>query len=247
VSLFVRLRREFSGLIDLLFPAACPLCGILLSGQRAASFCPSCLCGIHSVTSPRCPRCLLPYPVEEGTDHLCQSCLLDPPPFQGVSSVGLYEDTLREAVHRFKYQGKFILDRPLGGLLAEVLENVDPGFSPDLLVPVPLHPSRLRRRGYNQSLLLARVLGRRWKKPVPTRLLVRRRPTPSQLGLKAADRRRNLKGAFEVRSSVEGKKVLLIDDVMTTGATARECACTLLAAGAEEVRVAVLGRARLHG
>jgi ComF family protein len=247
VSLFERLCREISGLIDLFFPAACPLCGVLLPSERGEPFCPSCLVGIHPVPSPHCPRCLLPYPAEEGTDHLCQACLLEPPSFRAVRSVGLYEDSLRRAVHQFKYQGNFSLDRPLGLMLAADLEQADPDFSPELLVPVPLHVSRLRQRGYNQSLLLARVLGRRWKKPVPARLLVRIRPTLPQQGLKAAHRRRNLKGAFQVRLPLDGKKVLLVDDVMTTGATARECARTLLAAGAGEVAVAVLGRAKLHG
>jgi predicted amidophosphoribosyltransferase len=91
------------------------------------------------------------------------------------------------------------------------------------------------------------VLGRRWRIPVPGRLLLRLRPTPPQQGLKAVQRRLNLKGAFGMRSALAGQKVLLIDDVMTTGATARECSRTLLAAGAGEVAVAVIGRARLHG
>jgi ComF family protein len=150
-------------------------------------------------------------------------------------------------VHQFKYRGDFSLDRPLGGLLATVLETSGRDFLPDLIVPVPLHLSRLRQRGYNQSLLLARVLGRRWRKPVPGRLLVRLRPTSPQQGLKAVQRRLNLKGAFATRSALAGQKVLLIDDVMTTGATARECSRTLLSAGAGEVVVAVIGRARLHG
>ncbi|MEZ4599796.1 MAG: ComF family protein [Syntrophotaleaceae bacterium] len=246
MSLLQNFRRELSGLIDLLLPPACPLCGGLLNQGGRQNFCTACMQGIHPVSPPHCPRCLLPYPSQEGSDHLCQSCLLDPPSFAMVNSVGLYEDSLRQAIHRFKYRGVFSLDRPLGILLAAALESLGPDPAPDLLIPVPLHASRLRQRGYNQSLLLARVLGRRWKKPVPTRLLVRKRPTMPQQGLKAADRLRNLKGAFEVRFPIDGQSVLLIDDVMTTGATARECARTLLKAGAREVSVAVLGRARLH-
>jgi len=190
---------------------------------------------------------MLPYPADEGHDHLCQACLLEPPPFLKVETVGLYEGRLRQAVHRFKYRGEFSLDRSLGHLLASVLESSDADFRPDLLIPVPLHLNRLRERGYNQSLLLARVLGRRWRIPVCSRLLVRVLPTPPQQGLRAAERRRNIKGAFRVNASLKGEKVLLIDDVMTTGATARECSGTLLSAGAKEVCVAVIGRARLHG
>jgi ComF family protein len=241
------LRRELAGLFELFFPPACPLCGVLLKRDGNPLFCSACLAGMKPVPSPRCPRCLLPYPAVDGHDHLCQDCLLNPPPFAAVTSVALYEDRLSQAVQRFKYRGTFSLDRPLGHLLADAMET-GPAFSrPRLLVPVPLHVSRLRRRGYNQSLLLARVLGRRWRVPVSPRLLVRTRETIPQQGLKAAERRRNLKGAFRVRKPLEGETVLLVDDVMTTGATVRECSRVLLEAGAGRVEVAVLGRARLHG
>jgi ComF family protein len=241
------LRRELAGLIELFFPAACPLCGVLLGADKSAPFCCACLSGMPPVLSPYCPRCQLPYPAVTGTDHLCQICLLEPPLFAGVTSVALYEDRLRLAVQRFKYQGAFTLDRPLGRLLADALEAGGTDSRPDLLVPVPLHVSRLRQRGYNQSLLLARVLGRLWRLPVLFRLLVRTRPTVPQQGLKAVERRRNLKGAFLASRPLAGESVLLVDDVMTTGATARECSRVLLEAGAGRVAVAVLGRARLHG
>jgi ComF family protein len=241
------LRRELTGFFELFFPPACSLCGVLLEKNGNPFFCSACLAGMKPVLSPRCPRCLLPYPGADGHDHLCQDCLLGPPPFSSVTSVALYEDSLRQAVQRFKYRGAFSLDRPLGRLLAAALETGPADGHPDLLVPVPLHASRLRRRGYNQSLLLARVLARRWRVPVPARLLVRTRSTVPQQGLKAAERRRNLKGAFRVRKPLDGETVLLVDDVMTTGATARECSRVLLEAGAARVEVAVLGRARLHG
>ncbi len=247
MPLLYGLRRELAGLFELFFPPACPLCGVLLERDGTPLFCSACLAGMKPVLSPRCPRCLLPYPGANGHDHLCQDCLLDPPPFAAVTSVALYEDSLRQAVQRFKYRGAFSLDRSLGGLLADALETDPASGRSDLLVPVPLHVSRLRRRGYNQSLLLARVLGRRWRVPVHSRLLVRTRPTIPQQGLKAAERRRNLKGAFRVRKPLDGEAVLLVDDVMTTGATARECSRVLLEAGAGRVEVAVLGRARLHG
>jgi ComF family protein len=247
MSLLHGLHRELAGLFDLFFPPACPLCGCLLERDGSPLFCSACLAGMNPVLSPRCPRCLLPYPGADGSDHLCQTCLLYPPPFAAVTSVALYDDQLAQAVQRFKYRGAFSLDRPLGCLLAAALEAEPADGRPDLLVPVPLHVSRLRRRGYNQSLLLARVLGSRWRVPVPARLLVRTRATIPQQGLKAVERRRNLKGAFQVRKSLDGETVLLVDDVMTTGATARECSQMLLEAGAGRVEVAVLGRARLHG
>ncbi|MEZ4485608.1 MAG: ComF family protein [Syntrophotaleaceae bacterium] len=179
----------------------------------------------------------------DGHDHLCLACLQDPPPFAWALAVGRYEKTLRSAVQRFKYQGDFNLDRPLAWLLYDALQQALRDFRPDLLVAVPLHSARLRHRSYNQSLLLARALGKRMQLPVPARLLTRTRPTPPQIGLKAIERRRNLRGAFAVRGVLDGERVLLIDDVMTTGATARECSRTLLEAGAGAVAVAVLARA----
>jgi ComF family protein len=149
-------------------------------------------------------------------------------------------------MHRFKYRGTVQLDRPLGTLLAERIEQAENPFRPDLIVPVPLHLSRLQQRGYNQSLLLARQLGKRWQVPVAPRLLVRNRPTPPQQGLSVAIRQQNLRGAFALTTPLQKERVLLIDDVMTTGATVRECAKTLLCGGAAVVEVAVIGRALRH-
>lgn len=237
---------EASGLLDLFLPPACPLCGQEWAGSRPHLFCPECLAGIRPLASPCCPACALPYPTENGSDHLCEECLRAPPPFLWARGVGLYEDALRSAVRRFKFEGAFNLDRPLAHLLATALAEKAASFAPDLLVPVPLHPLRLRRRTYNQSLLLARRLGKHWKVPVASRLLTRTRFTPAQQGLKAVVRRRNVKGAFAPARALAGERVLLIDDVFTTGATARECCRTLKAAGASEVAVAVLGRAPKH-
>jgi len=238
-----RVRRELTGLLDLLLPPACPLCG---QEQRRDGFCPVCRRGFHPIASPFCPRCSLPYPTEEGTDHLCESCLRKEPPFVWAQAVGVYEESLRTAIHQFKYHGAVNLDRPLGRLLAAALEEKAARFRPDLLIAVPLHTTRLRERTYNQSLLLARVLGRQWHVPVPARFLVRSRATPPQQGLKAQVRRHNMKGAFSLQGRVAGKKILLVDDVLTTGATVRECSRILLEGGAAEVAVAVLGRARRH-
>lgn len=245
MSVCLWLQTEFRGLFDLLLPPACPLCGSESGGRSPFFFCPACLSGIHPIGSSCCPRCALPYPTEEGSDHLCESCLRDTPPFSRVVALGIYEETLRTAVQRFKYEGAIVLDRPLAELLAAVLES-DGAPRPDLLIPVPLHYSRLRERTYNQALLLARVLGRRWRLPVPPRLLVRSRPTPQQQGLKAEVRRQNLKGAFAMNRKLNGERVLLIDDVVTTGATVRECSRVLLEGGAGEVVVAVLARARRY-
>jgi ComF family protein len=245
MSVWPWLQAEFRGLLDLLLPPACPLCGSESGGRPPFFFCPACLSGIHPIGSPCCPRCALPYTTEDGSDHLCESCLRDAPPFSRVVALGIYEENLRTAVQRFKYEGAIVLDRPLAELLATVLESGG-ALRPDLLIPVPLHYSRLRERTYNQALLLARVLGRRWRLQVLPRLLVRNRPTPQQQGLKAEVRRQNLKGAFALNRKLNGERVLLIDDVVTTGATVRECSRVLLEGGAGEVVVAVLARARRY-
>jgi len=236
-----RMRRSLADLLNLLLPPACPLCG---GESGRAGICPGCLGGIHPVVSPCCPRCVLPYPTEDGTDHLCESCLRRSPPFEWVWAAGVYEGTLRQAVHHFKYRGAVDLDRPLGQLLLATLKTTGSPFHPDLLIPVPLHRSRLSERTYNQSLLLAKVIGKEWRLPVASRQLLRIRATSPQQGLDAKVRRINMKGAFALRNPLDGENVLLIDDVLTTGATAAECSRILLDGGAARVGVAVLGRAR---
>jgi ComF family protein len=242
MRLLATVRSEVAGLLDLLLPPACLLCGDEIL-PAPLPFCSRCRSGIPPLVSPRCPRCALPFATEGGADHLCEGCSRRSPPFAWVTAAGLYGGTLRQAIRRFKFDGSFVLDRPLAALLRGALEEERPGFHPDLIVPVPLHPGRLRERTFNQALLLAVRLGRNWSVPVPRRLLIRPRSTPPQQGLTADERRRNLRGAFAVRGRLEGARVLLVDDVLTTGATAGECCRVLLAGGAAEVAVAVLARA----
>lgn len=245
MPLWKDLRAELAGLLDFILPPACPLCGAETPGLKTGRLCPRCLAGITPLASPHCPRCALPYPAETGSDHLCEGCLREAPPFAAVAAAGIYTGALRDAVHRFKYQDAVHLDLPLSLLLREAVERMLPAFSPDLIVPVPLHPEKIRKRTYNQALLIARRLGKK-RISVPAALLIRTRPTPPQQGLAARQRRRNLQGAFALGASVKGKRILLVDDVLTTGATARECAGVLLDGGAEEVAVAVLARAARH-
>lgn len=240
------LRTELSGLLNLLLPPSCPLCGGALEAGAASSFCSDCLAEFPPLDSSCCPRCALPYPLPSGSNHLCEACLRREPPFLYTRCLGLYDARLRDAIQRFKFNGAVHLDRPLARLLAEKIKDVYRSFRPDLLVAVPLHRQRLKTRTYNQSLLLARELGRQWRLPAPSRLLRRVRPTLPQQGLAAQVRRTHLKGAFALSDRLDGQRVLLIDDVFTTGATARECAATLLAGGASQVAVAVLARASLR-
>ncbi len=191
------------------------------------------------------------YPAE---GLLCAPCRVVPPEFARAVAYGLYEDELRQMVHLLKYEGMRGVARPLGRLLARAAEMLDGQAGRELtVVAVPLFPSKERRRGYNQTVLLAdeaiaelRRTKPEWRLRAAHRVLRRVKDTESQFGLTAQGRRRNLRGAFEVRGAeaIAGREVLLLDDIYTTGATARECARVLRMAGAGKVWFATLARAQ---
>lgn len=238
------LADELRRCVELFLPPACLLCGERLPpGADPALFCPACCEELLPPAPGRCPRCATPSPSRSAIPHLCLDCLDNPPPFDRVSAVGPYTGTLQRAIRRFKHHGQLPLELPLGRLLAEAAARGGGGVCPDLLVPVPLHIGRLRHRGYNQALQLARQVGSRLDLPVDPLLLRRQRATTSQQGLDADARSRNLMNAFTVTRPLRGEHILLIDDVMTTGTTTRECASALKTAGAAVVEVAVLARA----
>jgi ComF family protein len=175
-------------------------------------------------------------------DHLCGICLPErDPPFDRVIPGGLYADALQDAIHRFKYRSQIDLDRPLARLLLPQLTDI--ARDCDLILPVPLHPRKLRQRTYNQSLLIARILAPALGLPLATSVLIRHRDTLPQQGQDAASRRKNLHNAFRATRPLAGTRILLIDDVLTTGATARECSRSLKKAGGGDIVVAVLARA----
>lgn len=238
------LRREITGLVDFFFPPVCLLCHSPCAELLNPTICARCLSGCLPLTSPRCPRCALPFATIGGGDHVCGECLLHPPDFFSTVAAGLYEESLRHAIHRFKFDGILALDRPLAKILDDAWHRQLPEWVPNLIIPVPLHPRRLADRTYNQSLLIARELQRRRNIAVDAHCLVRILPTTAQAGLSARERHSNLLGAFALTRPLSGEKILLVDDVMTTGTTARSCAKTLHAGGAGEVVLAVLARAR---
>lgn len=239
------LQQATRAMFNLLLPPACALCLKALTPADPDFFCHSCRDQIQPLQKPYCPRCALPYPTETGDGHFCQTCLQEKKAaFSGVTTIGPYQGLLRDAIHRFKYRNDINLDRPLGSLLSRKVEyTIRPV---DLVVPVPLHKIKLRQRGYNQSTLLARQIAKQLKWTFVGDLLVRTRPDPPQKELAARDRTKNVKNAFALQRQLADERVLLVDDVMTTGATARECARTLAAAGAASVDVAVLARAPLR-
>jgi ComF family protein len=189
-----------------------------------------------------CACCRTPFlnraPLDES--GRCALCRLGLNGFDQVHSFGAYEGVLRQLIHIFKFEGVRTLQRPLGALLAQALPRES---SFDAIVPMPLHWRRRWQRGFNQSELLAREIARKWG--VPVRALVRRkRATAPQAGLTSAQRRKNVEGAFEVKKGrrLKGMRLLLIDDVLTTGATASACARALKRAGAAQVTFLALAR-----
>jgi len=234
-----------SFLVDFLFPPKCAFCGQIPEDQRSDLPCPSCRQRIPSISHPRCPGCGVPF-AAPGEDHFCSACLTENRFFAVARAMGIYEGWIAEMLSRFKYHGASHLAVPLGNLMADYQDPDLFWSAMDILIPVPLHPDRLRQRGFNQSLLLARQISRRHFIPVDFLALERIRMTAPQVELSGAERKKNLHGAFRVRKkeNIRQKNILLVDDVFTTGTTVRECSKVLLQAGAKQVDVLTCVRAR---
>lgn len=229
-----------TGVSSLAFPPRCPFCGSQISEVQKPGLCPECREGIRWVTGPCCSRCGHPYP-HGGGDHLCENCLRQPPFFDHARSLVAYQGPVAQAIQRFKYQKDFLLTASLAWL-TEHYPWEEESF--DFLVPVPLHLKRLRERGFNQAVLLARACTPLASRQLRTGALRRIRPTPPQIHRTPTERFKNVSGAFQVPRprEVTGKDIMLIDDVFTTGATVNECARTLKKAGAGRVLVFTLAR-----
>lgn len=247
-SLFQTVWR---GILNVVFPAHCALCMSPLEPGHAICLCEPCWTGLPRARQPFCPKCGRPIAGRAMTPFVtaCGECRLDPPLFGICRPAGLYEGGLKQCIHLFKYEGKRWLARPLGILMAECAAREFEGVGFDALVPVPLHRSKLRGRGFNQAELLARELGRHTGVPVSHRALVRVEARESQSTLTRAARLKNVRGAFDVagRDPVAGKRFLLIDDVFTTGATVGECVRVLLRNGAGAVDVCTLAVTTARG
>lgn len=240
--------RVLRVLCDFILPPRCVICEASTSGEPDPWVCPGCWASVDFVQPPVCAQCGTPFPAPaeaiRAVNHRCGKCVLRPPHYERARAVGLYEGALRQVIHAMKY-------RPVFGLVAPLAELMSGWFAvywgnrvPDALVPVPLHRHRLRRREFDQAQALAGELGQRVGVPVWSDALIRHISTRSQIGLRAAERRRNIRGAFRVgpRWPYQGKSLLLIDDVYTTGATAFECARVLRRAGAARVDVYTVAR-----
>jgi ComF family protein len=242
--------KLFQPLIDLIYPPRCAICGEFLWKGRAKEdheellFGRPCFDGFSQITSPLCTVCGRPFVSRVGEDHACEDCLRKAPSCDMVRAPYLYEGGMMEAIHQFKYSGRSHLAHSLGPLLTSFVKTWLDRTADCVTMPVPLHPKRLRERGFNQSLLLARHVASRLGTGLDFLSLTRIRYTQPQTGLKSEERRRNVRKAFEVKDkeAVKGRSILLVDDVTTTGNTLNECARVLKRAGAEHVFGLVLAR-----
>lgn len=218
---------------SLFFPQVCPACEKDAKSGNS-HFCALCGKGFseNMITSPFCAVCGIPFQKSAGVDHACGKCLKEKTPFKEARSAFIYDGAVLEAIHSFKYRGRVILAAPLGRLAAQAAIF---SHTPDVIMPVPLHKERLQERGFNQSLLIAKEVAKIIKKDVDYMNLKRERLTAPQVDLKAGERARNVEGAFALArpDEVKGKRVLLVDDVFTTGSTISECSKVLKKAGAE--------------
>jgi len=238
----------FSQFLDIIYPPRCALCcRFISSGEKRRQpkhICDHCIQALMPITHPLCTVCGVPFPSTSGTDHPCENCVRKMPWYNLMRAPYVYAGPLMNAIHRFKYNAETHLASPLGGLLSAFAKTLLPCPKEFVTVPVPLHKHRLRERGFNQSLLLAKVVSSGLETSLDFLSLIRKKDTISQTGLGGKERRSNVTNAFSVTSAAmfRGKKVLLIDDVLTTGCTLNECARTLKKSGALEVVCLALAR-----
>ena len=235
-SLLRSSRRITQQLLDSIFPPRCAGC------QKSGSvLCTSCLATFTNGTFHTCNRCGRPLPAT----GICPHCLAYRPGLSGLHAVGCFVGPLRSCIHALKYEGNTRLAEPLGAVLVQAY--IRWSLQADAIIPVPLHYEREQERGYNHAQLLAEVCAAHLHVPLGSDIIVRHRATAAQVGLNGQERQQNVMGAFECTQAfksgqLQGRTLLLLDDVCTTGATLGACARPLFAAGAREVWGLVLAR-----
>ncbi|MFQ5508038.1 MAG: phosphoribosyltransferase family protein [Leptospirillia bacterium] len=247
-----RLHGALGGFLERLFPADCRGCERPLAGAPNAWFCAVCWGDLEVIDDSLCDHCGLALArgaVDAGDlpARRCGNCIKTPPAFDRLRTLGLYQGVLARAVQLLKY-------RERTGLARALVERADLGVLPpefheaDRVVPVPLYPARLRTRGFNQSTRIARALGGRLEVPVQETALARVRSTRTQVGLSRKERVSNVAHAFQVVSAtpLRGRSVILVDDVVTTGATVSACVRALKRAGVKQVTVWALARQHIR-
>ncbi|MEQ1687539.1 MAG: ComF family protein [Sphingopyxis sp.] len=243
------LTRAWQGLIDLVLPPRCVECGQVV--QRDIGFCPACWTELRPLNGPACARCDMPFGVAQGEGAMCGACIANPPPYERVLAPLAYGPAARDVVLRLKYGRRVGTARLMARLMAPLLNDFaaanDAGEErPFLLVPVPLHRWRLWWRGFNQSAMLAQHLAKASHLPLAIDALVRHRRTTPLRGMGKKARARAVRGAFAMArhgaDAVQGRHVILVDDIFTTGATAAACARILMKAGAARVSILTFAR-----
>ncbi len=244
---FRRLFSSWSKYAEvLLYPSFCEICQAFLERPGEKVICLSCREKIKPHPQDSFCVCCGRFLEGAGEPHLCLECLERTPPFSKHRSAGRYDGIVRDIILLYKYSGFEVL----GELLADYIEQTlgleeDLWVGVDAIVPVPLHPAREKKRGFNQSRVLAKRLSRIKKIQLLERRLVKTKNIPPQTSLEANERATNVRGAFKVRGAdtIKGKIILLVDDVYTTGSTLRECSLVLERAGAKEVRAVTIAQA----
>ncbi|HEV2287326.1 MAG TPA: ComF family protein [Candidatus Acidoferrales bacterium] len=236
----MKLRHAIDALSSVFFPAPCQICDQILDTASLLPICEDCLTSLKPFRGPCCLSCGRPFVSEVALDAAeprCFACRRGVYAFDLARSYGEYSEPMARAISLLKYENLMPLGRWFSARLKERIRSEPETFVADVLVPVPLHPARLRERGYNQAELIARPLARSLALPLGTYLLVRTKPRPARLLLSRRERWLTVRGAYEMRKGarVDNLRVLLIDDVFTTGATLDACARALKAAGAKSV------------
>lgn len=230
-------QQCFTWLVEQAWPPVCLVCGG--AGSAGMDICRACALELPHAQAGACTRCALPLP-HAGSGTLCGQCLSSPPAFDQILAAFHYQPPIDHLVSGFKFRARLNQGRLLGELMQQsLIDRIEP---PDLILPVPLHPSRLRQRGFNQAVELARPLARTLRLPLELHAVRRIRATPPQRKLSSADRQKNLRHAFEPDPDFKPAHVALVDDVMTTGATISELARLLKRHGVLRVDAWVLAR-----
>lgn len=236
------LRAGLNAVIGVVYPPSCIACHAAVG--QAQALCPGCWSGIGFIERPYCERLGTPFAVDLGAGLLSPAAIADPPVFGRARAVCRFDGTARDLVHKLKYGDRQELALTLGRMMAQAGRELLPDA--DLLVPVPLHRTRLWTRRFNQASALGAVVARLAGLPLQPVALARVKRTRQQIGLTRAQRADNLQGAFKVppdsKPAIEGRSVLLVDDVLTTGATVNAAARALLRAGATRVDVLTFAR-----
>lgn len=243
------LSSWFQTVLDFVFPASCAYCQKFVGDDRVLIFCQSCWNTITPISDSACPRCGKPYSSQVVLHHspefLCGECRISPPFFDQALAATYYEGVMKEAILQFKFHYKTKLGKPLAQwLISRIPGNIDIQKY-QVILPVPLHKTRQKQRGYNQSAILAKHLAQYYHLTLSLRNLIRIRPTDAQSQIKdRKERQENVRNAFRLRfpGAIRDQNLILVDDVLTTGATVNECAKTLKQAGAASILVLTLSR-----